>query len=607
MNKLEKIYEEIDNDNYYVNNYNLYYISKKFEVLLCTKSDIINLSKDEIKYCKIERECFHINIKNYKPIPLISTSDKNGNIAEYPNFQEFTNEMFEYILKRAEKTNSPLLKSHYYHLLWISPIKTRNNAINAINYYLILFDNIIESRFYRKKLEYLLIVFELAISIKNNIETIVDKIIYQLQNANKDFEISYRIYSALIPIILDKKNYFKKEHLEIIFENIIIFSNHLEATKNYSNSSLQILEIIQKLCYKLNKKVDIYKEKLAILYENLAIEENSGYLKKDYYSKAIILYKELKNNLKIEELGNKIINLKKTTNEFSNYYEELIIDWNYINTKIDNLLKLNTNQIIYCLINNKDIIPNLEQVEKIISHKKVSVLDFISLSILDINDNTAKHFNTDEEKLEHDRCIVFKELLIETFAYTSCLMINLIKYNKISIQDILIYFRNNTWFGKNLLNESYGKKYEYNWLNLLIPTLNEYFNQIYLLTINSNIKPNFILCIDSLTLKFEGIIRDICKIIGITTTYFSNDKFNNPTESEKDINQLLRESKLAELINKDDLFFLKFLLISKDGFNLRNDIAHSFYKYEDYTFYKANLLFLALLKISKYDFVKNKN
>ena len=65
---------------------------------------------------------------------------------------------------------------------------------------------------------------------------------------------------------------------------------------------------------------------------------------------------------------------------------------------------------------------------------------------------------------------------------------------------------------------------------------------------------------------------------------------------------LLHEPELVKFINQDDLFFLKYLLIEKAGLNLRNMVAHSLIKYEEYAFDYMNLLIIGLIRLGKYDF-----
>jgi hypothetical protein len=108
---------------------------------------------------------------------------------------------------------------------------------------------------------------------------------------------------------------------------------------------------------------------------------------------------------------------------------------------------------------------------------------------------------------------------------------------------------------------------------------------------------------DSLVLKIEGLVRDICVFSGITTFYQTKDKQGRSIVREKDINWLLREIP-ENLFDEDDLLFFKFVLVEQAGFNLRHKIAHCLIDYSEYHMEYMHLLLLVLFRLGKYDFVK---
>jgi hypothetical protein len=113
-----------------------------------------------------------------------------------------------------------------------------------------------------------------------------------------------------------------------------------------------------------------------------------------------------------------------------------------------------------------------------------------------------------------------------------------------------------------------------------------------------------VLAIDSLTLKIEGLLRDMCEFSGIATFYQTKDKKGRNIVREKDLHALLHEDKIKELFDEDDLLFFRFLLVEQAGLNLRHRIAHSLLYFREYSIDLMHLLMLALLRIGKYDFVK---
>jgi hypothetical protein len=171
-----------------------------------------------------------------------------------------------------------------------------------------------------------------------------------------------------------------------------------------------------------------------------------------------------------------------------------------------------------------------------------------------------------------------------------------IKNGKISFQSLIDYLQNNTWYGNELIEVS--DKTSFNWIELLSPSLELFFKQIEkdinLREINDSL---YILCIDSLTLKFEGLLRDFCKNIDAQTIEL--DKTG--TKEIIKIETFLDNSKFKELVTEDDIALFKFLFTS-DGMNLRNNIAHCFYKTKNYNPAKMLLLISAILKLGSYKY-----
>jgi hypothetical protein len=102
--------------------------------------------------------------------------------------------------------------------------------------------------------------------------------------------------------------------------------------------------------------------------------------------------------------------------------------------------------------------------------------------------------------------------------------------------------------------------------------------------------------IDSLTLKFEGVLRDFCGLINVSTTITGKGNVLR----EKYIEDMLADKEVKKYFDEEDLLFFNYLFISKEGINLRNNIAHSYYKPHDYSLHKMHLLICAFLRIGKY-------
>ncbi len=105
---------------------------------------------------------------------------------------------------------------------------------------------------------------------------------------------------------------------------------------------------------------------------------------------------------------------------------------------------------------------------------------------------------------------------------------------------------------------------------------------------------------------YAFLIRDICRLSGVTPFFQTIDDKGRSIIREKDIHRLLYEDKMKDLFDEDDLLFFRFLLVEKAGYNLRHKVAHALMFLGDYNVNFANLLILALLKLGRYDFAEKK-
>ena len=104
------------------------------------------------------------------------------------------------------------------------------------------------------------------------------------------------------------------------------------------------------------------------------------------------------------------------------------------------------------------------------------------------------------------------------------LFIESIRQKKLSSNILLNFLKNYSWLGINKSKPlPNGEIFEYNWLNLLAPAVNEYFLQMNYFLHSGNY-PNFVLAVESLTFKIEGILRDYCDNAGIITFFQKADK-----------------------------------------------------------------------------------
>jgi hypothetical protein len=565
---------------------------------------------EEAKKARLEQMLFDFNVM-YGKNALFSNEDNE--IINIFNLIEHNE--YNYLEHRLNYTENPLLQSHYAKILWFSPKSEFKYGVKLVFSNLELFNLYKKNLIENKDDNYSLKTFN---SLKN-----AYSISYKLNSREKDF-IKSEILAAikehdffddstlgifLINWIWEDRKKFTKED----FNGIDIVCWQLAeklANKGDLHSSIEILEHGAKIEQKLQTKNFEWVKEIASAYEKLVEEyekDNNLLMALKYCPLAIDKYNNINDIRKVNELETKYIAINRSA-EYAKFSVEIDNDKfiKIIEKNVDNVLKYTPNEIILFLMTSKSLFPKYSDLNIITEEnfKEAPILSECSKMIIDQNGHPTKYIKTIKENKSFNLDLNYKEHLEIYYNHlVSDIFINAILKKKFSAEILINYLKNNSWIGKDQ-DIPHGSKIKYNWLSNISPSISDYFRQIEIYIVNPN-SANFILCIDSLVLKIEGIIRDLCEFNEIITS--KSDRNNKLTRKEKDINELLREDKLEDILGKDDLLFLKMLLIEKSGYNLRNNIAHALIKSNNYTIYNASLILLAVLRLSRFDMKDKKS
>jgi hypothetical protein len=207
---------------------------------------------------------------------------------------------------------------------------------------------------------------------------------------------------------------------------------------------------------------------------------------------------------------------------------------------------------------------------------------------------------SDEEGLEHEKYKNYQLALgISVLPVLIRVMQAGVNNLKISYSQLYGYLFHNSWYGQKLPKMKLRSKKEeesYNWLDLMAPALHHFFLQLeasFLLG-SDNPYSNYILCIDSLTLKFEGALRDFVRLVGGSSSKFKKDEIR-----EMLLENLLDSDIVKREFNENDLALFKMVFTGK-GDNIRNNVAHCFYQADDYRLEMICKIFLCILRLGKY-------
>ncbi|KAF2342275.1 DUF4209 domain-containing protein [Flavobacterium tistrianum] len=536
-------------------------------------------SEDERKNCTFEI-CFHdFQFSKGRYIPLF----ENGENC-YPNLSAFDD--LNYLKQRKVNCVNDKYKAKYSHLLYLKTnhksyatdaIDSYLNFINSIQYnqednqenigFINFFDNLI---FLSEKVKY----------NQNEVIELVKKYL----TASEGFTAFLLMDSTLSTMKLNQptKEFFFSYILKEINEN------------NFPNDREEYLKLAISLAQKLNKSQKEYQNLLGDFYIEEAKKQGNNFADHTYYLSAMKMFKKTANKEKLDKVSKLIedskndLKLEKVT--FTESSPEIDKLYKTLDEFSTNLTEQQPSEMIYhYLISAKNLYPRANTLEDFIRPQS---LDFITSISLDKNKNLSLNnyqginsyrFHFEAFTIQHLKQIFTKGQ----------------RNGKITYKSLKEYLEKYSWYNiTKKQNEINGNDNSYKWLEFILPPLKLFFNQSEIDIQNStHIRENYIVGIDSLTMKFEGVLREFSNLIG--AQIIEAQDLN--TEMRINFDKLLDNEKFMDAVEEDDIAFFKFLFTSK-GLNLRNNIAHSFYTPKDYSASLMWLLICAFLKLGDYEF-----
>lgn len=576
--------------------------------------------KEESSKAQWELDFFSFGIHKGELGPLFTAADKEGKEIKYPDLENFNDAKYEYLIERLDNSKNPLIKSRYSIILWFSPKKHGKYAKIAVDSLLELVklyedkDKIEPGEHWGyKAFQSIENAYYIGLNAKYGINYIKLEILRLIKIFNPKSSSSFVLKLNLMELMLkDKKNFIKDDFLG--FQKVCWEISSDLISRDNLHGSITILEMGGKIDAKTGLKTYIWRKRIAKCYEALMENaiNNENFAAFHFCLSAIENYKKIKDDDKIKELEEQYAEMNETFKmgkvEFE--LEDLNKHLSELEELAENMSENNSLEIIDFLMNgNKVLLPNFEHLDELTDGiiESFPLLAMCSKVDLDPRGHPAEHYVSDDEKKYHEiirHYKLFIRFISQPFLFN--FLVSVIKKEKLSASIILDFLRNESWLGRILVHEIYGTEVKHDWVGLLAPSIYEYFRQMefYLNNPLKNI-PNYILCMDSLVLKLEGIIRDFCSLNGITT-FKTFSKKGKPVVQEKPLNKLLDEEKLEEILGKDDLLFFKVLLIEQGGYNLRNEIAHSLISSQNYEIGNMHLLLLAVFRLAKYK-IEEKN
>lgn len=512
-------------------------------------------------------------------------------------------ELGEYLNERIGITNNNLLKAKYCHLLYFftNNNKNINQAIDA--YMMVLEDWLKDHGDQTRHIKFqdiLNIVIELSKKSKYQIEELKAQIFNYLNTS----ELYDRMKTWIIDCVIKSKLFKISEFAEVTNLCLAIASRETEhrfieinlllalnlATKSQNNKLIEeINELLGDNEFKEIKDYDGKPESLVIPHQN-----NHTYIKIiQYYKKAknkskldlaILAYSSNKKQCKfIKITGSSVINeklteeqIKKAVISLSNQQPKSII----CNLIWGDILPLCPNDVLDAYVDQ---------------NKNSVMLELMKPAYHDINNNQKEVSATDYLRFNK-----YAETVPFTTSFVLDVILNAFHNKKLSYVKCARILSSDLFFGVPLTITRDDENLHYTWFEMIDVGLKSFFEQCKLILRNR--KTDWIITLDNLSLKFEGILRDIIGLVGGVITKV--DKEGN--SSDLLLDDLLRSEAIEKIFTKNDINLFQFTLTNK-GYNIRNNVAHSFYKPQDYSMQKAILVLLCILRLAKFRYAWTRN
>lgn len=563
------------------------------------KIDIDNLIENDRYQIQLITECLKYSMRAGKLIPLVTYPDGTS----YPDIKTLTDEDIKYLSSYLSISNNQYIRAKINHFLFIkAKCKNKINfAHDAIDSYFCLINHLIESEENTW--------FELS-QLYNNLIDLVFKVNYKIEDA-KEFSIKVIKTSKKYVLVRDalcfliekvKKKKFKKSVLNgfinICKSNIKNSKDNINWVESFVNLGREISKI-------QNGNVQQWDLLLAKAYENEMIKaqkiNNNGIVSAHWCEKSIAFYKKSKNKLKAEKLFKKYNELCKTI-QYTEIDSEPIDLTNIINDLKSGIDKSCDSDILNGLIFS--FIPKfVDNKNSAIKNRDLALSSLFSPTYNDQYGQVVGYADTENENLKYE---LWNSYNI-SFELNSILLQHYIKYsletNKLNAE-ILINYLKTTWLGKTLRKQLTGDNVlKYQWLEHIEQPIISYFDKLQKYIIDNNFRLTFINEVDSLTLKIEGILRDViefAQIKNFQVRKLVKDKNDRQISNWKTINELLWDPLIFKILKDDDIWFMRYFLT--DYLDVRNNIAHclALSPYQDQYYKSFEWLLIILLRLSKY-------
>lgn len=491
--------------------------------------------------------------------PMFVINNNDGTATESPSIKLVTTEIIEYWTKRAYESQNPILVARYSGLVWDFQNQitgTKPNHKIARLYAQSLIDTSISKTYKREVYVFKKIERALEISSALNDDVLIEKCKLSLIAFEKDNSQDSKpglwgyCYDLLIG---NKKVKLSKEEEEAI---IIELENKLNRLTTSDDAGSKIdpwaaeaaADRLAQYYSKKNKFEDVRRVILKVgkAFEDIMSEASSmqasGWTEHLYrlYSKFNLKEEAAQALLKIRQLGPKVSEeLKPISHSMDIPREEIE---KYVNSMTDGSIEEFLERFIF------NYIPNKEEVKKqLFQLAKAAPFQFmIGQALQDEKGRVVATIGSLENDLEGH----IVRQVSQSLTFSSLFMHLIIEKAKerftLTKSDILKYIQTSPIIDKSRFS-------------IIEESLNAYFNN------------NFLVFTHLVIPQIEEAMRNLVELAGGNVL---KDAKRGGGFQLKTFDEILRDSKLVEVVGEDFATYFRILFTDQRGWNLRNNVFH---------------------------------
>lgn len=529
----------------------------------CLTSNFIkDMSDVDIFIRDMERCAFFENIEIIKNLEYYIKMDRQYSI--------------DYYKSRFNETQNPILKARYSYVL--SKLTPSKEWVDNAQKYLMMSLEELNSNL-NKPLDVLKPIkdlVDLAVHDKSIEYINIERFIYNVFTVS-DFETQAEIISCETRIFRSRDIIVHVlQKCKKILEKLDIYHriNLCEAAIYYSTKIQD--ENLKK--YFLEKAGDTQ-------LEIMQLRKGDAFINEHYLKKALDYYLQTNNQIKKDKTQRQY-DTNKHNIRLCPFSQEVTLNTEFLKPYFDMTSSELFKYIIYGLPeqigNNQSSDYGFDQLYNNFYRMGIQLVNF------DVNHNSRSILTQDDLESEVHRTEVnFKFQFAMLWMHE--ILVVAIANGKLNFKDFYRYLCHNTIFGK-IVTEGVDKDYQYRPIDKFDFAIQDFFKLLKAATKNTNVDwRRTIIC---MTTAFEGVLRDIMIINEAKTGHLKNNMIK-----EMLLDKMLKQPFVKEYYGEENLQLFEYIM-THEGLNIRNNIAHSFYSPRNYTMETAILVFMSLMRLA---------